>query len=205
MFGENLQINKNSNCIVKNVATDLICTIMCLLCVWRIKFCKKILQICRLLTRKSLCHTQVQLRFIYICFPNITLDTDVIFKFNNLIRLFLSFLVSLILITDVIVFGGDIILTCTANGISTIDSEVTRQWSMGTDDELLCYNGRINNPKKYEETLTSKNQYSLKILKVTEEDVNITYQCRYGFDAASTFIDINKYNHVSKYQIWYKI
>lgn len=88
-----------------------------------------------------------------------------IFKFFNCIRLFLSFLVSLILITDVIVFGGDITLTCTVNGISTIDKEVTRQWSMRTDDELLCYNGRINNPKKYEETLTSKNQFSLRIFK----------------------------------------
>lgn len=123
------------------------------------------------------------------------------FKFINFIRLFLSFLVSLILITDVIVFGGDIILTCTANGISTIDREVTRQWSMRTDDELLSYNGRINNPKKYEETLTSKNQFSLRILKVTEEDVNITYRCRYGFNAASTFIELNKYNYVSKYEI----
>lgn len=72
---------------------------------------------------------------------------------------------------------------------------------MGNDDELVCYNSRINNPRKYEETVISRNEFSLKILKVTEEDVNTTYRCRYGFDAASTFIELSEYNYVSKYRI----
>ncbi|XP_052079917.1 uncharacterized protein LOC127718053 isoform X3 [Mytilus californianus] len=93
---------------------------------------------------------------------------------------------------DSIMFGGYIILTCTVNGLSTVDRDVTRQWSMGNHDELLSYNGRINNHRKYEETILQGNEFSLKIINVTEKDVNITYRCRYGFDTATYFIEINE-------------
>ncbi|XP_063418434.1 uncharacterized protein LOC134701233 [Mytilus trossulus] len=103
---------------------------------------------------------------------------------------------SLRLETDLIVFGGFIILKCTINGITTLENEVTRQWSMGNDDHLLSYNGRINNHRKYEETIFPGNEFSLKIVNVTEQDVNITYRCRYGFNAANRFIAINENNFV---------
>ncbi|VDI52793.1 Hypothetical predicted protein [Mytilus galloprovincialis] len=99
---------------------------------------------------------------------------------------------SLRLVKDYITFGGDIILTCAINGLSTVDRDVTRQWSMGNHDELLSYNGRINNHIKYEETVLPRNEFRLKIINVTEADVNVTYRCRYGFDTATYFIEINK-------------
>ncbi|VDI82743.1 Hypothetical predicted protein, partial [Mytilus galloprovincialis] len=99
---------------------------------------------------------------------------------------------SLRLVTNLIIFGGYIILTCAVNGIHTVDREVTRQWSMGNDDQLLSYNGRINNRRKYEETVLPGNEFSLKVFNVTENDVNITYRCRYGFDTATYFININE-------------
>ncbi|VDI10328.1 Hypothetical predicted protein, partial [Mytilus galloprovincialis] len=63
---------------------------------------------------------------------------------------------------------------------------------MGNHDELLSYNGRINNHQKYEETVLPRNEFRLKIINVTEKDVNVTYRCRYGFDTATYFIEVNK-------------
>lgn len=88
--------------------------------------------------------------------------------------------------------GGYIILTCTVHGDNILDKGETRQWSKGTNDELLCYNGRINNPKKYKENVLQGNKFSLRIYNVTKEDLNVVYQCRYGFDAASKFIKEDK-------------
>ncbi|XP_052079915.1 uncharacterized protein LOC127718053 isoform X2 [Mytilus californianus] len=99
---------------------------------------------------------------------------------------------SLRLVKDSIILGGDIVLTCAVNGFSTVDRDVTRQWSMGNHDELLSYNGRINNHKKYEETVLPGNEFSLKVFNVTEKDVNVTYRCRYGFDTATYFIEIKE-------------
>ncbi|XP_063418430.1 uncharacterized protein LOC134701228 [Mytilus trossulus] len=102
-----------------------------------------------------------------------------------------SFL-SLRLENDPITFGGDIILTCTVNGIRALDSDVTRQWSMGNHDQLLSYNGRINNHRKYKETIFPGYAFSIKILNVTVQDVNVTYRCRYGFDTATYFIKMSE-------------
>lgn len=108
-------------------------------------------------------------------------------------KIFFDFVsVSLRLVTDLIIFGGDIILTCTVNGINTIDRDVTRQWSMGNEDKLLSYNGRINDFRKYKETILHGNAFSLKIVNVREHDVNVTYRCRYGFDTATHFIKISE-------------
>lgn len=107
---------------------------------------------------------------------------------------------SLQLVTDHIIFGGCIILTCTVNGIGKVDSDVTRQWSMGKDDELLSYNGRINNHRKYEETIFPGNKFSLKIFNVTAKDVNVTYRCRYGFNSARKCIEIKESDYNCKYQ-----
>ncbi|CAG2197433.1 unnamed protein product [Mytilus edulis] len=90
--------------------------------------------------------------------------------------------------TDTIPSGNYVVLTCTVHGIRTIDITTTRQWSMGENDELLCYNGRINNVRKYEENIMQGNKFSLTIFNVTESDLNEVYQCRYGFDAASKLI-----------------
>lgn len=113
------------------------------------------------------------------------------------------FVVSLQLETGVVSIGGYIILTCIVHGKKTIDNEETRQWSKGYEDELLCYNGRIHNSKKYEEKVLQGNKFSLKILNVTEEDVNVVYQCRYGFDAANKFIEKDDHDRFCKCNFTY--
>ncbi|CAC5420526.1 unnamed protein product [Mytilus coruscus] len=100
--------------------------------------------------------------------------------------------VSLSMKTNTVSNHRDIILTCTVGGIKTIDIKTMRQWSMGDDDELLCYNGRINNIKKYAEKVFPTNEFSLTIFNVTESDLNVVYQCRYGFDAASKLIETDE-------------
>lgn len=104
---------------------------------------------------------------------------------------------------DTISFGNYIVLTCTVNGIQTIDTTTTRQWSMGDDDKLLCYNGRINNLRKYTEKVLPGNGFSLTIFNVTESDLNVVYQCRYGFDAASKLIEADKPKLFCKYGVLY--
>lgn len=91
--------------------------------------------------------------------------------------------------TDAVFLGKDVVLTCTVHGIENIDKKTTRQWSMGIDDELLCYNGRINNRGKYKENVLAANVFSLTIINVTHVDLKVLYKCRYGFDAASIFIE----------------
>ncbi|CAC5359459.1 unnamed protein product [Mytilus coruscus] len=44
----------------------------------------------------------------------------------------------------------------------------------------------------YEEKVLQKNEYSLTIFNVTESDLNIVYQCRYGFYAASKLIEADE-------------
>ncbi|VDI52790.1 Hypothetical predicted protein [Mytilus galloprovincialis] len=99
---------------------------------------------------------------------------------------------SLGLVTENIIFGGYIILTCAVNGINTIDRDVARQWEIGNDNQLLSFDGDISNHRKYEETILPGNEFNLKILNVTQADVNVTYRCRYGFDTATYFIKISE-------------
>lgn len=108
-------------------------------------------------------------------------------------------LVSLNLVTDIITIGQDVVLTCTVHGIQTIDRKTTRQWSKGDDDELICYNGRINNLRKYDEKILFGNEFCLTIFNITEADLNIVYQCRYGFDVASKLIEVDKPKSFCKY------
>lgn len=98
-------------------------------------------------------------------------------------------------------FGETIVLTCTVHGINTIDGKTTRQWSMGDDDNLLCYNGRINNLRKYKEKVLTGNAFSLTIFNATETDLNVVYQCRYGFATASKLIEVDEPNIVCTYRI----
>lgn len=98
-------------------------------------------------------------------------------------------------------FGENIVLTCTVHGINTIDGKTTRQWSMGDDDNLLCYNGRINNLRKYKEKVLTGNAFSLTIFNATETDLNVVYQCRYGFATASKLIEVDEPNIVCTYRI----
>lgn len=101
--------------------------------------------------------------------------------------------------SNTVSLDGDIVLTCTVDGVKKIDKQTTRQWSMGEKDELLCYNGRINNIKKYEEKVLQTNEFSLTIFNVTESDLNIVYQCRYGFDKARTLIEAEESKTFCKY------
>ncbi|XP_076088505.1 uncharacterized protein LOC143058915 isoform X2 [Mytilus galloprovincialis] len=134
--------------------------------------------------------TEKDLNAVYQCRYGFDAAYEFIKKYKD------DSVLSLTLVTNVIVFGESLILTCTVNGTSTIDREVTRQWSLGNDDQLLSYNGRIKNLEKYEETVSSNNEFSLKIFNLTEEDVEEFYLCRYGFDTATKFIEITEDNYI---------
>ncbi|XP_071176422.1 uncharacterized protein [Mytilus edulis] len=102
--------------------------------------------------------------------------------------------VNLTLETETIKIGESLILTCTVNGISKINTDVTRQFSKGSNGVLLCYNGHIKQKGKYKEILSNRNTFSLMITNVTESDVNSIYQCRYRFSTVKQMIGINDRN-----------
>ncbi|XP_052079805.1 uncharacterized protein LOC127717961 isoform X2 [Mytilus californianus] len=83
-------------------------------------------------------------------------------------------------------------LICTVHGVQTIDQNLTRQWSKGT--ESIVYNGHLDKPSEYKEILTTHNQFGLLVKNLTESDLTSNYQCRYNFDTVSKKLQINAEN-----------
>ncbi|XP_052103125.1 uncharacterized protein LOC127736607 [Mytilus californianus] len=88
--------------------------------------------------------------------------------------------------------GEPVTLICTVHGVKTIDQNLTRQWSKGT--ESIVYNGHLDKPSEYKEILTAHNQFGLLIENLTESDLTSNYQCRYNFDTSSKKLQINAEN-----------
>ncbi|CAC5395703.1 unnamed protein product [Mytilus coruscus] len=109
-------------------------------------------------------------------------------------NLFHTRCVTLTLETQTIKMGRSMILTCAVQGISKINTNATRQFAKGKNGDLLCFNGHLTQTKKYEEILSERNTFSLKINNVTESDVNSIYQCRYKFSTVKQMIRINEMN-----------
>lgn len=109
------------------------------------------------------------------------------------------FSVTLTLETQPIKMGRAMILKCTVNGISKINTDETRQFAKGNNGDLLCYNGHIKQKEKYQEILSEGNTFKLKINNVTESDVNSIYQCRYEFSTVKQMIRIDEMNFECKY------
>ncbi|OPL33415.1 hypothetical protein AM593_08320, partial [Mytilus galloprovincialis] len=80
---------------------------------------------------------------------------------------------------NMIVLGEPVNLECTTS--SNNIQNVSRRWTGGAQNRLLCFNGVTTNPGKYTETEESSNKYTLQIKNTTEDDLDCRYSCRFGF------------------------
>jgi hypothetical protein len=80
--------------------------------------------------------------------------------------------------------GQDLTLfcKCTVDGITG--------WSGGPDDKHLMVNGKIFTNAKYK-TSTEKHGFTLTILNLTVEDLNVSYECSCGFGIDKHILDID--------------
>ena len=102
---------------------------------------------------------------------------------------------------DIIVFGSTIHLLCTLDDSLDLTNGRSRQWSGGSENKVLSFNGFPSDPNKYVENAISTRQFRLKIFNTSEADVNCYYKCVYGFKFDEKKLDLNK----MKYQCRYKL
>lgn len=83
--------------------------------------------------------------------------------------------------TNPAVFGKDVVLECLLPS-STCCDRYTRRWLGGKNLHLLVMDGTSSEPIKYSELLDKETRSSkLTIHRLDSKDVNIPYQCIYGF------------------------
>lgn len=83
--------------------------------------------------------------------------------------------------TNPAVFGNDVVLECILPS-STCCDRYTRRWLGGKHLHLLVMDGVSSEPEKYSELFDKETRSSkLTIHRLDSKDVNIPYQCIYGF------------------------
>ncbi|CAG2228679.1 unnamed protein product [Mytilus edulis] len=87
--------------------------------------------------------------------------------------------------------GKPLNLECTA---SNTMQNVSRRWTGGVKNRLLCFNGVTTNPQKYIETEETARKYILQIKKTTEDDLDCPYSCRFGFQADEKILYVTEDN-----------
>ena len=102
---------------------------------------------------------------------------------------------------DIIVFGSTIHLLCTLNDSLDLNNGRSRQWSGGSENKVLSFNGFPSDPNKYVENVISTRQFRLKIFNTSEADVNCYYKCVYGFKFDEKMLDLNKMKYQCKYKL----
>ena len=75
-------------------------------------------------------------------------------------------------------YGQDLYLMCTYGNDSS--STGAKRWYGGPDKKMLSINGLPSNPAKYNATVGADG-FGLVIKNVTERDLNVSYECSYGF------------------------
>ncbi|XP_071148143.1 uncharacterized protein [Mytilus edulis] len=91
-----------------------------------------------------------------------------------------------------VVFGTNVKLYCKFCNNVPCCNAFTRKWTKGTHYDLIVMNSVSLNSAKYEEYLNVSTQTSILTIKnFTEEDVNIPYECTYGFDTDSKVLTLN--------------
>ncbi|CAG2207608.1 unnamed protein product [Mytilus edulis] len=95
---------------------------------------------------------------------------------------------------DMIELGSDLKLKCTI--LNDIALDKSREWRGGKDNKLLCYDSVTIDPQKYKEERISTTAYELTVKKVSENDLQCPYSCRFGFDIDEKFLDINEKNFI---------
>ena len=99
--------------------------------------------------------------------------------------------VSLIVQDRIIVFGSTIHLLCTLDDSINLTNGRSRQWSGGSENKVLSFNGFPSDPNKYKENAISTRQFLLQIFNTSEADVNCYYKCVYGFKFDEKMLDLN--------------
>jgi hypothetical protein len=106
----------------------------------------------------------------------------------------------LIVQDDIIVFGSTIHLLCTLDDSLDLTNGRSRQWSGGSENKVLSFNGFPSDPNKYKENAISTRQFLLQIFNTSEEDVNCYYKCVYGFKFDEKMLDLNTMEYQCKYK-----
>lgn len=85
------------------------------------------------------------------------------------------------------VFGKDVHLVCSIPNDIPCCMNYNRKWNVGWTHTLTVMNGRSVNETKYQEELNETSQQSILTIKsFSVHDVNIPYECVYGFMQYST-------------------
>lgn len=112
---------------------------------------------------------------------------------TNLLYIYILLLVHWKLKEDKIILGKPIRLECTTS--STNIQDVSRRWTGGLRNRLLCFNGVTTNPSKYKETEdVAGDTYTLQINETSEDDLECPYSCRFGFQTDEKILYVTKDN-----------
>jgi hypothetical protein len=106
----------------------------------------------------------------------------------------------LIVQNDTIVFGSTIHLLCKLDDSLNLTNGRSRQWSGGSENKVLSFNGFPSDPNKYKENAISTRQFLLQIFNTSEADVNCYYKCVYGFKFDEKMLDLNTIQYLCKYK-----
>lgn len=93
---------------------------------------------------------------------------------------------------NMIVLGEPVNLECTTS--SNKIRNVSRRWTGGAQNRLLCFNGVATNPGKYKEIEESSTKYTLRIKETTEDDLDCPYSCRFGFQSDEKILYVTENN-----------
>lgn len=88
--------------------------------------------------------------------------------------------------------GKPLNLECTAS--SNTMQNVSRRWTGGVKNRLLCFNGVTTNPQKYKEYEETTRKYTLRIKETTEDDLDCPYSCRFGFQSDEKILYVTEDN-----------
>ena len=81
-----------------------------------------------------------------------------------------------------------------------ININLTRQWTGGQQNRLLCFNGVTIDPVKYKEEFHLPDTFTLRINETTETDLDCAYSCRLGFESDEKILTVTEQNFLCKYE-----
>lgn len=119
-------------------------------------------------------------------------------KGNLLILIFLKIsagTISWTQLTKPAIFGNDVSLRCHLTSETSCCDSFARKWSAGKYFDLIMMNGVSSNASKYTETVDNRlNTSTLTIKNFNKNNVNIPYECTYGFDTFSKTLELTQAN-----------
>ncbi|VDH96513.1 Hypothetical predicted protein [Mytilus galloprovincialis] len=97
------------------------------------------------------------------------------------------------LLTEHVIFGRDVQLQCNLPHKTCCP---TRTWRGGHDYKTLTLNEGSSDYTKYKEHLINENRTSILTIKsFSEDDVDIVYQCSYGFSSYEAVLELKKHRY----------